>query len=239
MPCTDLTDICSITSLVNHDLTITSDVTVRLNGLDVMVDGVGAGFDFWVGQNVTRCYFGYDYAGTTPAQIAGTIAYFGRGGGGVAHILSDAWGASANGSNYLLLRRSRGTPASPSGIQSGDYLGTIGFSGYTSGSAQIISAQMRALAAENFGSNRGTKLVFSTILTGASSLSDRMWFEGSGQIALGNQLLLAAGQTGAGTAPLKLQSGSLNSTAENGALEYDGTHLYFTIGSTRYQLDQQ
>ena len=37
--------------------------------------------------------------------------------------------------------------------------------------------------------------------------------------------------------PIKLTSGTLMSTAENGAFEYDGTHLYFTVGTTRYQLD--
>lgn len=41
---------------------------------------------------------------------------------------------------------------------------------------------------------------------------------------------------GAGTntvAPLKLTSGTNLSTTQDGAFEYDGTHLYFTIGSTR------
>src|ERR1039458_2381538 len=47
------------------------------------------------------------------------------------------------------------------------------------------------------------------------------------------------GTTSAGTAPLKFISGSLLTTPETGAVEYDGTHLWLTIGSTRYQLDQQ
>lgn len=47
---------------------------------------------------------------------------------------------------------------------------------------------------------------------------------------------------GAGTttgAPLKLTSGTALTTPQDGAIEYHGSHLYFTIGSTRYQLDQQ
>jgi hypothetical protein len=40
-------------------------------------------------------------------------------------------------------------------------------------------------------------------------------------------------------APLKLQSGTALTTPQDGALEYHGSHIYFTIGSTRYQLDQQ
>lgn len=49
------------------------------------------------------------------------------------------------------------------------------------------------------------------------------------------RLHLPAGKAIAGTAPLKLtsSSGQLLPTAEDGAFEYDGTHLYFTIGATR------
>ena len=52
-------------------------------------------------------------------------------------------------------------------------------------------------------------------------------------------LHLKAGTLSAGTAPIKLTSGAAMSTAEDGAIEYYGSHLYFTIGATRYQLDQQ
>jgi hypothetical protein len=40
-------------------------------------------------------------------------------------------------------------------------------------------------------------------------------------------------------APLKLTPTTLLSTPENGAIEYDGKHLYTTFGSTRYSLDNQ
>lgn len=53
------------------------------------------------------------------------------------------------------------------------------------------------------------------------------------------QLHLPAGATGAQNAPLKFTSGALMVTPETGAVEFDGTHLYFSIGSTRYQIDQQ
>lgn len=43
----------------------------------------------------------------------------------------------------------------------------------------------------------------------------------------------------AGRAPLKISSGVLMSAPEDGAIEYNGTHYYATIGSTRRQLDQQ
>jgi len=211
---------------------------VQISGADILFTGPSGGYDFWVGKNVTHCYFGMDPGdASSPAPPVGTLGYFARGTGGVAHVMADAYNSSLaiGAANQLLVRRFRGTPASPSSVLSGDYLGVIGFAGY-SGSQPTLSARIYAIAAENFGSTRGTKVVLSTIQTGAGSLSDRMWFEGTGQIVLGNQLLLSTGGTAAGTAPLKLQSGSLNTTPENGALEFDGTHLYFTIGSTRSQV---
>lgn len=42
-----------------------------------------------------------------------------------------------------------------------------------------------------------------------------------------------------GFAAFKINSGTVLGTPEDGALEYDGTHLYFDIGTSRFQLDQQ
>jgi len=50
---------------------------------------------------------------------------------------------------------------------------------------------------------------------------------------------IKAGTAAANTAPLKLTAGVALGTPEDGALEYHTSHLYFTIGSNRYQLDQQ
>lgn len=65
---------------------------------------------------------------------------------------------------------------------------------------------------------------------------------GSVGISVGSptaKLHIVGGTASAGTAPLKVGSGTNLTTIEDGALEYNGTHLYFSIGSTRYQLDQQ
>lgn len=51
------------------------------------------------------------------------------------------------------------------------------------------------------------------------------------------RLELPGGTATAGTAPLKIASGTALTTTEDGALEYHGSHLWFTIGSTRHQLD--
>jgi len=54
-------------------------------------------------------------------------------------------------------------------------------------------------------------------------------------------LNLKAGTTSPGTSPLKFTPGENLSTSEAGAIEYDGSHLYFTAtdGGERFQLDQQ
>jgi hypothetical protein len=47
---------------------------------------------------------------------------------------------------------------------------------------------------------------------------------------------LPAVTTAAGTAPLKFNSGTVMTTPENGAFEWDGTHLYFTQSGARTDL---
>lgn len=63
------------------------------------------------------------------------------------------------------------------------------------------------------------------------------------RIALGGvtpsaTLTLPAGTATASTAPLKFTSGTNLTTAEAGAMEYDGTELYFSPSTTRYKLGQ-
>lgn len=53
------------------------------------------------------------------------------------------------------------------------------------------------------------------------------------------RLHLPGGKTTAGGASLKLNSGALLASPEDGAIEHNNGHLYFTSGSTRTQLDGQ
>jgi len=76
--------------------------------------------------------------------------------------------------------------------------------------------------------------------------TEAMTILNNGNVGIGStgptaRLQLPAGTSTAGTAPLKLTSGINLGTTEAGAVEYDGTHLYFTAvnAGTRYQLDQQ
>jgi len=64
----------------------------------------------------------------------------------------------------------------------------------------------------------------------------------TGNVGIGLTTPTAGLHLKAGTttlAPIKLNTGTALTTPEDGAIEYHGSHIYFTIGSTRYQLDQQ
>lgn len=75
-------------------------------------------------------------------------------------------------------------------------------------------------------------------LDSAKGYSEGQWYFGGSATARA-RVHIAAGTATAGTAPLKFTSGTNLTTPENGAVEYNGTHLYITIGGVRYQLDQQ
>ena len=104
------------------------------------------------------------------------------------------------------------------------------------------------------GSTGGETLVLGNVatlsstglaVTGAlSSTTGANLATSSGSVGIGQTtptavLHIKAGTAAASTAPLKLTSGTLNTTPEAGAIEYNGSHFYATAGSTRYQLDQQ
>jgi len=82
-------------------------------------------------------------------------------------------------------------------------------------------------------------------LVDSSAFTYNGTFLAVGSLRLGNTstptalLHLAAGTATVSTAPIKLTTGTALASAEDGAIEYHSSHLYFTIGSTRYQLDQQ
>ncbi len=50
------------------------------------------------------------------------------------------------------------------------------------------------------------------------------------------RMVMAAGTTSAGTAPIKLTSGTNMTTPENGAVEFDGSNIFLTVGGSRKTL---
>lgn len=86
------------------------------------------------------------------------------------------------------------------------------------------------------GSAAGSGVAVSVLSTGSNE-GMTISAKGTGVVTFGSNVALAAGTTTA--APLTFQSGTNLTSIVNGSVEFNGTHLYVSIGGTRYQLDQQ
>ena len=106
----------------------------------------------------------------------------------------------------------------------------LGLTPTTSGTGFSIAggATSKTLTVSNSLTLAGTD---STTMTFPSSSSTVMTLAQPGTLT--GTLTLRAGTATAGTAPLYLQSGTNLTTAAAGALEFDGTSLYFTPTTTR------
>jgi hypothetical protein len=148
-------------------------------------------------------------------------------------------GSTATASAGIVGRKARGTQASPTAALSGDHLVNIIGNGYTSAGAfsTVNTAKMGFYAAENFtAAAQGTHIVFETTPTGTVTPTERLRITSQGNVGIGETtptayLHLKAGTATASTAPLKFTSGTLNTTAEAGTVEYLTDNLHFTIAT--------
>lgn len=119
----------------------------------------------------------------------------------------------------------------------------------SSGTVAQTNSQLVRMRQQDTASTAGilllTHLGTGPFMTAVNSSGTVMTVNNSGQAFFAGSsnptanLHLAAGTAAAGTAPLKLTAGTNLTTPEAGAIEFDGSHFYGTINSTRYQLDQQ
>ncbi|RYX80068.1 tail fiber domain-containing protein, partial [bacterium] len=165
---------------------------------------------------------------------------------------------SADGTNIVLAtvydlgnnaafigRKARGTSASPTAVTFNQPIAAFAARGYgATRFATSSSGAMTIYSSENFTDTaQGTRILFETTANGTVGRSERMRIDQNGNVGIGTSagavLHLKAGTVAANSAPLKLTSsgaGVLLGTVEDGAMEYDGTGLWFTIGSTRYTI---
>lgn len=135
-----------------------------------------------------------------------------------------------------IFTRGRGTQALPVAVQSGDTLGYFRGRGYyDSSNFRTASEVAFVMDGAPSASSMPGRIEFRTNNTNESSdsPSTRMTIKSNGNVGIGTTsptafLNIKAGTATAGTAPLKFTSGVLLSTPEAGAIEYDGTNLYFT-----------
>ena len=100
-----------------------------------------------------------------------------------AHNVVESRSASnANLTPHFILRRSRGTLATPAYVQTGDTMGLLTFRNHTANQGASIAS----FASENHGAAAwGSNLVLSTIANGTNLISERMRITDSGNVGIG------------------------------------------------------
>lgn len=131
---------------------------------------------------------------------------------------------------YNLTSATGGAP-----VQISPYIGWQG-TAYTGAASQTVVFYSYVKGIN--GTNPVTaNLIFGSNINAAGN-NDRMFLSDDGRLGIGQAATavvhIKAGTATASTAPLKFTSGTNLTTAEAGAMEYDGTNLFFTrAGTTR------
>jgi hypothetical protein len=100
-------------------------------------------------------------------------------------LRADCYSGSVVGYGLVDMRRARGTSVSPTAVQSADILGLVRFLGHN-GSSMAVGARINSGATETFsGSQSGSYLAIETALTGATAMTQRMYFSPNGSIGVG------------------------------------------------------
>lgn len=175
---------------------------------------------------------------TLQAPSSGTLLHLSNDNGTGGRLLVDGYGTNG----LVTFRRADTTAAAPSAVQLNEALGLFNFVGYGTNAYSASRANFAALAAENWtNSAQGTYMQFSTTAAGGTTTNEKMRISDAGNIGIGTTtpsayLNIKAGTATAGTSPLKFTAGVSLTLVEAGAMEYDGTFLYFTPGATRLNL---
>ena len=150
--------------------------------------------------------------------------------------------ADPSDSPQLIFYTTKGTYDTP------DYLSDNEAIGYVTGkvwagsgkSGDVANIQLKADGDHSSG-DLSTKIEFTVTEpndTYVGEHSPEFVIDGTGNIGIGLNapsaaLAIKAGGSSANSGPLKFSSGSTMTTPEAGAVEYDGTNLYFTPSTTR------
>ena len=146
-----------------------------------------------------------------------------------------------NAPNIIYYTRN-GTFVSQDFINDGEPIGGITANVWDgTGKSENVAIIYSAADGNHSSGNLPTRFNFSTTSSGNDAEDDNgleMTIRATGRIGMGVDdptaiLHIKGGTASANSAPLKFNSGSLLSSVENGTIEFDGSHLYFTSSSNR------
>lgn len=172
---------------------------------------------------------------------SGTTSYFELNGSATRPALSiNSFSTSSSDGSQLWLQRSRNASIGGNGLTlNTNTIGSIYFAGNSGSGFLPVAAIISSMDAASGASDMPGNLVFYTTPDGSITVTEA-WRISHNQTlsntgAIGTAYIhLKAGTATASTAPLKFTSGTNNTTAETGAMEYNGTNLFFTrTGTTR------
>lgn len=136
---------------------------------------------------------------------------------------------------FYRMARARGNVATPTVVASGDIIGTIQASGFD-GTNFINTIAVAHLVEGTVTTGHVGSLITWSLASATVTRREIMRLSGTGTLSIGTTSETSLLTLGAGTAtvaPLTLTSGTNLTSPTAGALEYDGTNLYFTPISTR------
>lgn len=164
--------------------------------------------------------------------------------GGAANVTAGTSKGSSSGAAVTVTGGTGGIGTGTAGATGGavNIVGGVGGAGSATGGVGG-ALNLRGGVQGAGGTAGGGAIVLQVAAT--TALANALYIANSGNIYVGTSTAptayfhLKAGTATASTAPIKLTTGTVLSSIEDGAMEYAASHLYFSIGSTRYQLDQQ
>jgi hypothetical protein len=148
--------------------------------------------------------------------------------------------ASPPDAPQLVYYTTNGTFTSPDFLVDGDDIGYFTGKVWTGSGKSGDAANIEFETDGNHSAGSyPTKIEFNVTPSGNTSVGDsEMVIRSTGNVGIGVSnptavLNIKAGTSSSNTAPLKLTAGTNLSSTEAGAVEYDGTHLYFTPSTSR------
>lgn len=164
--------------------------------------------------------------------------------GATAQFNMISYNTTGSNRSICFFQTATGTVGSPGNVAASDQLGEFIFSGYAGSAFRNVggfNARVPASPGTISATNMPCELYWEVTPLSSIVRAEKMRLSSEGRLYVGGAALatgilhIAAGSATASTAPFKLTTGTVNTTAEAGALEYSTPTLSFTNGGAQRQ----